>query len=93
MLFAARTPSPNTADGNIVHMEGNMIGTTPRRRCFFAAIGSASFLLFAILIAAPPGFSHGGKGHATDVFTTLEALQKATELYDRLLWSGQLPET
>jgi hypothetical protein len=91
MLFASRTLSPNTADSNIGHMEDNMIGTTPRRRCFFAAISSASFLLFAILIAAPPGFSHGGKGHATDVFTTLQALQKATELYNQLLWSGKLP--
>ena len=68
-----------------------MNGTTPRRRYFFAVIISAASLLLTVLIAAPPGFSHGGKGHSPDVFTTLQALQKATEFYDQLLWSGKLP--
>ena len=68
-----------------------MSGTTPRRRYFFAVIISAASLLLTVLIAAPPGFSHGGKGHSPDVFTTLQALQKATEFYDQLLWSGKLP--
>ena len=72
-------------------MEDNMSGTTHRRRYFFAVIISAASLLLTVLIAVPPGFSHGGKGHSTDMFTTLQALQKATKLYDQLLWSGKLP--
>lgn len=68
-----------------------MSGTTYRRRYFFAVIISTASLLLTVLIAAQPGFSHGGKGHATDVFTTLQALQKAMELYNQLLWSGKLP--
>jgi hypothetical protein len=58
-------------------MEDNMIGTTHRRSYFFAVIISAAFLLLTVLIAAP--------------FTTSQALQKATELYNQLLWSGKLP--
>jgi hypothetical protein len=72
-------------------MEDNMSGTTHRRRYFLAVIISAASLLLTVLIAAPPGFTHGGKGHFTDVFTTLQALQKATELYNQLIWSGKLP--
>ncbi len=37
-------------------------------------------------------FGHGGKKH-TESFTALQALQKATELYDRLIVSGKLDET
>ena len=36
--------------------------------------------------------SHGGKTHGGEAFTTFEALQKATQLYDRLIVSGKLPE-
>ena len=37
-------------------------------------------------------FGHGGKTHA-ESFTALQALQKATELYDRLIVNGKLDET
>jgi len=36
--------------------------------------------------------SHGGKTHAAEPFSALEAVQKATQLYDRLIVSGKLPE-
>jgi hypothetical protein len=36
--------------------------------------------------------SHGGKTHGGVSFTAFQALQKATELYDRLITSGKLPE-
>jgi hypothetical protein len=56
-------------------------------------------MLIAVLIAAgliisgPGGtYSHGGKTHAESPFSALEAVQKATQLYDRLIVSGKLPE-
>jgi hypothetical protein len=36
--------------------------------------------------------AHGGKTHNAE-FTALQALQKATELYDKLVASGKLDET
>ena len=36
--------------------------------------------------------SHGGKTHAANPFSALQAVQKATQLYDRLIVSGKLPE-
>ncbi len=37
-------------------------------------------------------FGHGGKTHADKAFTALQALQKATLLYDKLTVSGKLTE-
>ena len=37
-------------------------------------------------------FGHGGKSHA-ESFTALQALQKATELYDQLIVRGKLDES
>lgn len=59
-------------------------------RSFLGSI-AAVIAIFTILFVAGSVFAHGGKGHSTDVFTTLQALQKATEFYDQLLWSGKLP--
>ena len=39
-----------------------------------------------------PAYSHGGKTHGEEAFTALQAVQKATQLYDRLIVSGKLPE-
>jgi hypothetical protein len=36
-------------------------------------------------------YSHGGKMHAEVAFTALQAVQKATQLYDRLVTSEKLP--
>ncbi|WP_372680193.1 DUF6488 family protein [Desulfosarcina sp.] len=56
-------------------------------------------MLIAVLIAAgliisgPGGaYSHGGKTHTENPFSALEAVQKATQLFDRLIVSGKLPE-
>ncbi len=46
-------------------------------------------LVFVLLITASVAFSHGGK-HAGKAFTHLQALQKATGLYNRLVESGKL---
>ena len=61
-----------------------------RRACLKTAI--CMFILIAACLVAPSnGLSHGGKKH-TDEFTALQALQKATKLYDKLVVSGKLTE-
>lgn len=35
--------------------------------------------------------SHGGKTHGEEPFSALQAVQEATQLYDRLIVSGKLP--
>jgi len=47
-------------------------------------------LLLWISVFSTPVFSHGGK-HAG--FTHLQALQKATEMYDRLIANGKLDQS
>ena len=55
----------------------------------YATIG---FVLVAFLITASLAFSHGGK-HAPGEFTHLQALKKATELYDQLIGKGKLDQS
>ena len=55
----------------------------------YIAIG---FLFFALLISTSLAFSHGGK-HAPGEFTNLQALKKATELYDQLIGKGKLDQS
>ena len=50
-------------------------------------------MILAILLAATPLFAHGGKPHAAGAFTPLNALQKAVELYDKLVDTGKLEES
>ena len=45
-------------------------------------------LLFTIIIPAAAAFGHGGKH--SEAFTHLQALQKATQLYDKLINTGKL---
>lgn len=49
-------------------------------------------LLLVLLILASVAFSHGGK-HTPGEFTHLQALKKATELYDQLIGKGKLDQT
>ena len=46
------------------------------------------FLLFTIIIPTVAAFGHGGKH--SEAFTPLQALQKATQLYDKLINTGKL---
>ncbi|MFZ7127825.1 MAG: DUF6488 family protein [Desulfobacterales bacterium] len=46
-----------------------------------------------ILFSSSMVFAHGGMTHADNAFTPLQALQKATELFDRLVVSGKLDES
>lgn len=58
---------------------------------FTGTIGAVALIL-TILLATGSAFSHGGKMH-TNSFTALKALQKATEMYDKLVDRGKLPES
>ena len=50
------------------------------------------FLIFLFLIFTSLAFSHGGK-HAPGEFTHLQALKKATDLYDQLIGKGKLDQS
>ena len=58
-------------------------------RKYSIAIG---FLFIVFLISASLAFSHGGK-HKPGEFTHLQALKKATELYDQLIGKGKLDQS
>lgn len=53
----------------------------------------ALLIAASMLLAAAPAFGHGGKTHAEEKFTALEALEKATELYERLVENGKLEKS
>ena len=51
------------------------------------------WIFFVLIILSPAlAHSHGGKTHAGEPFSALQAVQKATQLYDRLITSKKLPE-
>lgn len=47
--------------------------------------------IFSIAISTVTAFGHGGKHSGT--FTHLQALQKATQLYDKLISNGKLDQS
>jgi hypothetical protein len=56
-----------------------------------------NILVLAIMVGftlngAMPAHGHGGKNHAEETFSAFDAVQKATQLYDRLIASGKLPK-
>ena len=60
---------------------------------FRLMIITATVIAFvSIGIGTLPAFSHGGKTHGGEMFSAFQAVQKATQLYDRLIASGKLPE-
>ena len=62
------------------------------RRQMRSMITVAVIVTGMIAIGARVSQSHGGKTHAANPFTALQAVQKATQLYDRLILSDKLPE-
>ena len=59
----------------------------------FKGLVAAALLMAAIPFIWPAAaWAHGGKTHAADAFTPLEALQKATRLYDTLIAEGKLDD-
>lgn len=56
------------------------------------AIAVCTLFIPLTIIISSTAFGHGGKTHGGQTFTAFQALQKATQLYDRLITSGKLPE-
>ncbi|CAB5139708.1 hypothetical protein D3OALGA1CA_3791 [Olavius algarvensis associated proteobacterium Delta 3] len=57
-----------------------------------AAVAVCAIFISLTFIVSSTAFGHGGKTHGGQTFTAFQALQKATQLYDRLITSGKLPE-
>lgn len=74
------------------HMEADMNDIRMWPKGSFTGTIGAVALILTILLATGSAFSHGGKKH-TNSFTALKALQKATEMYDKLVDRGKLPES
>ena len=56
-----------------------------------------SFLVFTLIVGltlsvTTSAFSHGGKTHSEVTLTAFQAVQKATQLYDRLIAAAKLSE-
>ena len=62
------------------------------RRHMRSMITVAMIVTGVVFTGAGIAHSHGGKTHGEEPFSALEAVQKATQLYDRLIVSGKLPE-
>jgi uncharacterized protein DUF6488 len=67
----------------------NQFETGPVIRMYILVFVMVVGLLSSVVT---PVFGHGGKTHSENSFTTFQAVQKATVLYDRLIVSGKLPE-
>jgi hypothetical protein len=65
---------------------------TKTRRGIARRLRAAACALGVGLALAGSLWAHGGKTH-TQAFTALQALQKATTLFDRLIVEGKLDET
>lgn len=68
-------------------MQRQVFSTTGKWNCGLAAL--FAILLFGLGPYGAEALAHGGKTHG-EAFTALQALQKATELYDKLVASGKL---
>lgn len=67
------------------------IGGRNTPRAGFLVLGLV-FLLILLFSGLQTAHSHGGKTHGEDEFTALQAVIKATQLYDRLIAAGKLSE-
>ncbi len=72
-------------------MEGRMnrySGNCPLSRAILITVILGTIMLGS----AAAVLGHGGKSHGGTGFSALQAVQKATGMYDRLITSGKLPE-
>ena len=56
-------------------------------------VNIAVVLMISLILPATTALGHGGKTHDAGSFTNLQVIQKAVQLYDRLIESGKLDET
>ena len=68
-----------------------MLTETPIHHKLIALAGFC-IAIGAIGLFSLSAYGHGGKTHAEEGFTAFRALEKATQLYDRLIASGKLHE-
>lgn len=61
---------------------------TPKKKWPMLLIGMV--VIGLMLTGIPPAMAHGGKSHGGVGFTAFQAVQKASQLYDRLITSGKL---
>ena len=67
--------------------------STRNRASMINALAMTTVLLAAMMLAGSlPVLAHGGKSHGGTGFSSLQAVQKATELYDRLIKMEKLEE-
>lgn len=71
--------------------QGGIMKLLKLRRLHLNRGFSFSLVLIAGIISATLVFGHGGKH--SDKFTQLQALQKATKLYDQLIEKGKLNQS
>lgn len=57
-----------------------------------AAITITAIVTIWIVASISPAVGHGGKSHGDNDFSSLQAVRKAVELYDRLIAMGKLPD-
>jgi hypothetical protein len=62
------------------------------RKNHFIEWGITLFVIGIVLTNPRFVYGHGGKTHTETPFSKFEAVQKAMELYDRLITSGKLSE-
>jgi hypothetical protein len=71
--------------------EDNMIQYTFRHHV--RSLITVAVIATGVIVAGPEiADSHCGKTHGEEPFSAFQAVQKATQLYDRLILSGKLPE-
>ena len=56
-------------------------------------LAATMLFLFLTVYLSGAAHSHGGKTHTDEPFSAFQAVQKATDLYDRLIVSKKLEET
>ena len=66
------------------------LNISKKLKSFIITVSVIGFI--SIGIGVLPAYSHGGKTHEGEMFSAFQAVQKATQLYDRLITSGKLPE-
>jgi hypothetical protein len=76
---------------NIEKSEDTMIQYTNRHNMRLL-MTLAWFVTVIVFTGTGIANGHGGKTHSENPFSAFQAVQKATELYDRLIVSGKLEE-
>ena len=69
-----------------------MIRHTASYGMFVIILIAAAAMGLALFGSTPPALAHGGKSHGDSEFTRFQAVQKAVQLYDRLIAAEKLDD-